>query len=112
MSGRRASPCLEIGVDLVWLVAGWWATYHHRYSHVFSNAGAFAALKLGGTVVTWGNATTGGDSSAVAAELVDVVAIYANDFAFAARTSTVRVLLPALGGRSATFFQPMPTPLV
>jgi hypothetical protein len=102
------------------LVAGRWATFHHnRYSHVFSNAGAFAALKLGGTVVTWGNATAGGDSSAVAAELVDVVAIYANDFAFAARTSTVRVLLrtaartsPALGGRSATFSQPIPTLLV
>ncbi|CAE8650193.1 unnamed protein product, partial [Polarella glacialis] len=47
--------------------------------------GAFAALKSDGSVVTWGDAEYGGDSSAVQAQLQgDVQQIYSNLFAFAA----------------------------
>jgi flagellin len=36
---------------------------------IYSNQWAFAALKADGSVVTWGNSTYGGNSSAVAAQL-------------------------------------------
>ena len=39
--------------------------------------GAFAALRDDGTVVTWGNAQSGGDCSSVRHLLKDVVEIYA-----------------------------------
>ncbi|CAE8721163.1 unnamed protein product [Polarella glacialis] len=46
---------------------------------------AFAAMKANGSVVTWGNALHGGDSSAVAALLNEgVVHVCGNGFAFAA----------------------------
>ncbi len=53
----------------------------------FRNASAFAALKADGSVVTWGYAGNGGDSSAVASQLngvVDVTQIYSTGSAFAA----------------------------
>ncbi len=37
-----------------------------------------------GTVVTWGSDVSGGDSSSVASELVDIKSISASDGAFAA----------------------------
>ena len=40
---------------------------------VFTNDGALAALKSDGSVVTWGSASSGGDSSAVASALSDSV---------------------------------------
>ena len=49
---------------------------------VFSTGGAFAALREDGSIVTWGSSDYGGDSSAVADKLQDVVAIsdiYSND---------------------------------
>jgi Ca2+-binding RTX toxin-like protein len=46
---------------------------------VFSAQYAFAALRADGSVVTWGNAGFGGDSSAVASQLHDVVSM-ANPF--------------------------------
>ena len=52
--------------------------------------GAFAALKDDGAVVTWGNASNGGDSSKVAASLTDnVVEIIATETAFAARVPVI-----------------------
>jgi Ca2+-binding RTX toxin-like protein len=48
---------------------------------------AFAAVRIDGSVITWGNAASGGDSSAVAAQLdgtIDVVQIMSNGFSFAA----------------------------
>ena len=36
---------------------------------VVGNVAAFAAVKVDGSVVTWGDANCGGDSSAVAAQL-------------------------------------------
>ena len=36
---------------------------------IFSNHAAFAALKSDGSIVTWGNASWGGDSSSVSSEL-------------------------------------------
>jgi hypothetical protein len=67
-----------------------------RVMQVFSNFsdymdgvayGAFAALRVDGSVVTWGFSDDGGDSSAVASKLdgtVDVVQIFSNRVAFAA----------------------------
>ena len=40
---------------------------------IFSNTGAFAALKEDGSVVTWGNSNYGGDSSSVTSELASGV---------------------------------------
>jgi hypothetical protein len=51
---------------------------------VAHTATAFAALKVDGTVVTWGDALAGGDSSAVQAQLVGVTTIVGNHYAFAA----------------------------
>ena len=51
------------------------------------NQYAFAALRADGSVVTWGDASYGGDSSAVAAELnggIDVTQIFSSERAFAA----------------------------
>ncbi|MBV1777294.1 hypothetical protein KSF73_16355 [Burkholderiaceae bacterium DAT-1] len=45
---------------------------------------AFAALRRDGYVITWGDPELGGDSSAVAPNLYDVVSITANHYAFAA----------------------------
>lgn len=50
---------------------------------IYSTDDAFAALKEDGTVVTWGNAANGGDSSAVA-PLTNVATIFATRTAFAA----------------------------
>jgi phage gp45-like len=55
---------------------------------VSSNYGAFAALKSDGSVVTWGYAGIGGDSTAVASSLSsNVTAVYSNYSAFAALKS-------------------------
>ncbi|MGZ9899180.1 Ig-like domain-containing protein [Shewanella gaetbuli] len=45
---------------------------------------AFAALKSDGTVITWGDARYGGDSSSVQSLLTDIVTIIGNAYAFAA----------------------------
>lgn len=53
----------------------------------WKNAGAFAAIKADDSVVTWGNSYSGGDSSAVAAQLdgtVKVVQVFSSYVAFAA----------------------------
>ena len=46
-------------------------TAHVRQAQLVSSALAFALLRPDGTVVTWGNAIDGGDSSAVQDELKD-----------------------------------------
>ena len=52
---------------------------------VFANDAAFAALKVDGSVVTWGLAESGGDSSRVAAQLSNGVhTVYGNPSCFAA----------------------------
>ena len=52
------------------------------------NSRAFAAIKADGSVVTWGAAATGGDSTSVAEKLAgEVVQICANDNALAALKS-------------------------
>ncbi|MGL5299065.1 MAG: Ig-like domain-containing protein, partial [Plesiomonas sp.] len=56
----------------------------NKVKAIYSTAGAFAALKEDGTVVTWGSKTAGGNSSTVTADLTNVKTIYSNDFAFAA----------------------------
>ena len=51
---------------------------------VCGTARAFAAIRGDGSVMTWGDAGFGGDSSAVQAQLRNVHQIQANRFAFAA----------------------------
>jgi hypothetical protein len=46
------------------------------YTHSDGAASAFAALKIDGSVVTWGISSSGGDSSAVASKLTGVKKIY------------------------------------
>ena len=43
---------------------------------IYNNGLAFAVLMNDGTVVTWGNASNGGDSSSVSSQLTDVVEIH------------------------------------
>ena len=53
---------------------------------IFSTPCAFAAKLLDGSVVTWGGAGYGGDSSSVQAELKQGVdTIFSTEFAFAAK---------------------------
>ncbi len=71
---------------------------------VVGSAWSFAGLRRNGTVVAWGAPATGGDTSSVAAQLVNVVAIYANSHGFTALTSDGRVVtwgVPAGGGDSS-----------
>ena len=49
---------------------------------------AFAAVKSDGSVVTWGNANLGGDSSLVSSELTGIIEIYSLGIAFAAIVET------------------------
>jgi hypothetical protein len=52
---------------------------------VYSNFFAFAALKNDGSVVTWGDAYNGGNSTGVSTQLSsNVKAVYSNSYAFAA----------------------------
>ena len=52
---------------------------------IYSSGGAFAALKEGGSVVTWGDSDNGGDSSSVSSQLSSgVEALYSSEKAFVA----------------------------
>ena len=54
-------------------------------NNIYSNSGAFAALKSDGSVITWGDPEWGGDSSAVASQLSSgVTNIFSTGRAFAA----------------------------
>jgi hypothetical protein len=55
-------------------------------------SGAFAALRIDGSVVTWGKAESAGDSSAAQQLLVSVETIVGNLYAFAAITTTGSVV--------------------
>ena len=56
--------------------------YGMRVVELFSSDSAFAALKMDGSVVTWGYEYNGGDSSGV--DLTDVQTIFSTGSAFAA----------------------------
>ncbi|AOM41930.1 hypothetical protein [Xenorhabdus hominickii] len=60
---------------------------------VTCSASAYAALKIDGTVVTWGDAEYGGDCSAVQGDLKNVRAIYATGKAFVALTADKKVVI-------------------
>ncbi|XVN16684.1 hypothetical protein QZH47_13555 [Pseudomonas corrugata] len=65
---------------------------------------AFAALRKNGTVVAWGNATVGGDTTSVVGELTQVQALYSNTHGFVALTADGRVVTwghPDGGGDSS-----------
>ena len=51
----------------------------------FFDSGGFAVILSNGSVVTWGDAEHGGDSSAVQDQLNNVQQIPASDMAFAVR---------------------------
>ena len=75
------------------------------------NRDAFAALKSDGSVVTWGDPESGGDSSSVAAQLNSAVsAIYSNFWSYAALKDDGSVVMwgnPMNGGSfSVTSFDP------
>ena len=55
-----------------------------RTRYEWRNVQAFAAVKDDGSVVTWGSAPDGGDSSAVAGQLTGVTDVYSTYSAFAA----------------------------
>ena len=68
--------------------------------------GAFAAVKSGGSVVTWGHSSNGADSATVSSALAsDVTAVYSTDRAFAAVKSGGSVVTwgdSSYGGNSTT----------
>ena len=78
-------------------------------SKIFSNGGAFAAVKSDGSVVTWGSAYYGGDSSSASSglssgvvEIVGTISSFWNKGAFAARKSDGSVVAwgdKSYGGR-------------
>lgn len=64
---------------------GWETLVATNGKKVFSNGTSFAVIKNDGSVLTWGDPSTGGDSSAVAADLTsNVVNIYSKSDAFVA----------------------------
>ena len=63
-----------------------------------STQAAWAALMTDGTVVTWGSSNNGGDSSAVASQLTDIVQISGARCKFTARKSTGKAIM--WGGNS------------
>ncbi len=79
-----------------------------RTSGEYQNSSAFAALRADGSVVTWGNRSYGGDSSAIAAKLdgtIDVTQVFSASQAFAALRADGSVVTwgdPFNGGNSST----------
>ena len=59
---------------------------------VVYNYYAFAALKTDGTVFTWGNSSSGGDSSSVSNQLINVIDIVASKNSFIAIRSDNKVV--------------------
>ena len=80
--------------------------YSVRTAPICSNDGAFVALKHDGSVVSWGHARDGGDSSSVQAELQQGVdTIFSNNSAFAALKHDGSVVTwgrDSFGGDSST----------
>ena len=76
-------------------------------TQVFSTRFAFAALRADGSVVTWGDSTYGGDSSAVASQIngtIDVTQVFSTEDAFAALRADGSVVTwgeLAIGGDSS-----------
>ena len=80
-----------------------WINFRER---ILSNSGAFAFLKKGGSVVTWGNSPYGGNSSGVSGDLASGVSeIFSNYYAFAALKDNGSVVtwgLDTYGGDSSS----------
>ena len=67
-----------------------WINFREK---IFSTSSAFAFLKKGGSVVTWGLNSNGGNSSSVSSDLASGVSeIFSNNFAFAALKSNGSVV--------------------
>jgi hypothetical protein len=71
----------------------------------FPNMSAFAAITSNGSAVAWGDASSGGNATAVAGSLAsNITAIFSNSQAFAAIKSNGLVVArgdPASGGSTA-----------
>eukprot|EP01064_Diplonema_japonicum_P037352 TRINITY_DN870_c2_g5_i1.p1 TRINITY_DN870_c2_g5~~TRINITY_DN870_c2_g5_i1.p1 ORF type:complete len:608 (+),score=115.42 TRINITY_DN870_c2_g5_i1:33-1856(+) len=77
----------------------------HPVKDIYHNDYAFAAVRLDGTVVTWGDTDAGGDSTTVKSHLVEVREIISSEKAFAAIRRNDTVVTwgdPAYGGDSST----------
>ncbi len=78
---------------------------------IYSSSDAFAALRIDGSVVTWGNSESGGDSSTVKDKLngtIDVTQIYSNGNAFAALCENGSVVTwgnESSGGNSSIYYE-------
>ncbi|CAE7036625.1 unnamed protein product [Symbiodinium sp. KB8] len=74
-----------------------------RISRLFATNEAFAAIRIDGTVATWGDPASGGNSDAVQHLLHDVQELFATKAAFAALRSDGSVITwgsPMYGGNS------------
>ena len=83
-------PIMEFSVNIV-----------YTSFQIFSAQEAFALVKADGSVITWGNANGGGNSSAVQPQLKDVRSISSTCSAFAALKAdipTPRAPAPECGG--------------
>ena len=82
---------------------------------IYSTVSAFAALMQDGSVVTWRDVSTGGDSSRVQAELMQhggVDTIYSTSGAFAAKMQDGSVVTVSFSpGRFAASMSHLPRPL-
>jgi Ca2+-binding RTX toxin-like protein len=80
-------------------------------TQIYSSSVAFAALRIDGSVVTWGDSESGGDSSAVKNKLngtIDVTQIYSNGNAFAALCENGSVVTwgnESSGGNSSIYYE-------
>ena len=75
-----------------------------RVSQVQATSEAFAAILADGSVVTWGEPDSGGDSSEVQDQLKGVQQVQGNDYAFAAILADDSVVtwgFPDSGGDSS-----------
>ena len=70
---------------LLALLEEFWITFARNPGASFRNSNAFAALKISGSVITWGDSSYGGSSSGVSSSLSSGVSvIYSTYRAFAA----------------------------
>ena len=100
MSSNNAAPTLSATIQRM-------ASFPGHGPGEYQNASAFAIIKNNGSVVTWGDPASGGDSSAVAGQLtgqIPVLQIVSTGSAFAALRNDGSVITwgnPSIGGDSS-----------
>jgi flagellin len=105
MGGKGTASVTQVAAALANQATQQSGGHWDRSSGEVRNDYAFAALKADGSVVTWGSSTTGGNSSAVAAQLASgVQAIYSTSQAVAALKANGSVVTwgsSSFGGNSS-----------